>query len=513
MNAANTVIGAGQLAQRLGPWRNAGGSMDDADGSALAGAGAGAGTGSGARAKPLQSALAERITALVLDGRLPLGSRLPAERALSTALGVSRTTVTAAYSQLRESGFTVSRQGSGSYVSLPESVTARAGGWRAVHDGFDSGVIDLTTASPVAPLPTLQAALRSAAEQLPSLADLNGCMPYGFNPLREAIAERYTAHGLPTAPDQILVTNGSQGAITMIARLLCGPGDRVLVESPSYPNALDTFRAAGTRPMPVPLDARGWTPGGYESALAQMRPRLAYLIPHFQNPTGHLMAPDMQASVARAAHRAGTWLLADETVTEVALDVPIPPPFVTTIRPGDADSVLVCGSMSKSCWGGLRIGWLRGPARVVHELAAARAAMDLSSPVLDQVAATAVLRGDQSYSEEHRKAWREQRAALAAAVRQTFPHWTFRMPEGGLSLWIRMDNEEATLLSKRAQTHGVLVHAGPRFGADAGTFERFVRMPYVLRPEQLREAVRRIDLARSAPGPRHASDYRADLVA
>ncbi len=509
MNAANTVIGAGQLVQRLGPWRGVAGSVDDADGFGPAGTGAGSG-----RAKPLQSALAERITALVLDGRLALGSRLPAERALSTALGVSRTTVTAAYAQLRESGFAVSRQGSGSYVSLPQSVTARgAGGWRAVHDGLDDDVIDLTTASPRAPLPMLQAALRSAAEQLPSLADLNGCMPYGFNPLREAIAQRYTARGLPTAADQILVTNGSQGAITMIARLLCGPGDRVLVESPSYPNALDTFRAAGTRPMPVPLDANGWTPGSYEGALAQMRPRLAYLIPHFQNPTGHLMDPDMQASVARAAHRAGTWLLADETVTEVALDVPVPPPFTTTIRPGDADSVLVCGSMSKSCWGGLRIGWLRGPARIVHELAAARAAMDLSSPVLDQVAAAAVLRGDHDYAVEHRKAWREQRAALAAAVRQTFPHWTFRMPEGGLSLWLRMDNEEATLLSKRAQTHGVLVHAGPRFGADAGTFERFVRMPYVLRPEQLREAVRRIDLARSAPGPRHASDYRADLVA
>jgi DNA-binding transcriptional MocR family regulator len=169
--------------------------------------------------------------------------------------------------------------------------------------------------------------------------------------------------------------------------------------------------------------------------------------------------------------------------------------------------------MAKSFWGGLRIGWLRGPVRIVHELAAARAAMDLASPILDQVAAVAVLRGDQGYLDEHRRAWREQRAALMQAVSETFPAWTYRVPEGGLCLWLRMDREEATALSQRAQSHGLLLHAGPRFGADAGTFERYVRLPYVQPPEVLREAVRRLDLARALPGPRHASDHRADLVA
>jgi DNA-binding transcriptional MocR family regulator len=225
------------------------------------------------------------------------------------------------------------------------------------------------------------------------------------------------------------------------------------------------------------------------------------------------MDPDMHASIARAARRAGSWLLADETITEAALDAPVPPPFATTIRPVDAEAVLVCGSLAKSFWGGLRIGWLRGPARIVHELAAARAAMDLASPVLDQVAATSVLRGDQDYVEEHRRRWREQRAALMRAVDETFPAWTYRVPEGGLSLWLRMDRDEATALSQRAQTHGVMVHAGPRFGADPGTFERYVRIPYVQPPELLREAVRRIALARAVPGPRHAVDHRSDLVA
>jgi DNA-binding transcriptional MocR family regulator len=502
MSGAST-IGAGQLAQRLGPWRGVEREADGFDGPH--------GFRPGDRRKPLQNALAERITALVLDGRLALGTRMPAERPLSDTLGVSRTTVSAAYALLRESGFAVSRQGAGTYVSVPAGVAARgSGGWQA--DGRDGDVLDFMCAAPLAPLPTLQAALRTAAELLPAHSGI-GYQPYGLATLREAIAGHYAARGLPTSPDQILVTNGALGAITMVARSVCGPGDRALVEAPSYPNALDALRAAHARPTPVPIGESGWAPGDYEGALMQLRPRLAYLIPHFQNPTGHLMAPDMQASVAHAARRAGTWLLADETITEAALDVPVPPPFAATLRPVDAETVLVCGSLAKSCWGGLRIGWLRGPARIVHELAAARAATDLASPVVEQLAAASILRGDQDFVHEHRRQWRLQRAALMQAVDETFPEWTYRVPEGGLCLWLRMDREQATALTRRAQTHGVMVHPGPRFGADAGTFERYIRLPYVHRPEALREAVRRLAVARAVPGPRHPSDYRNDLVA
>jgi DNA-binding transcriptional MocR family regulator len=489
MKTVGGSIGAAQLVQRLGPWRVA----------------------ASARGKSLQGALAERITALVLDGRVAVGVRLPAERTLSTAAAVSRTTVTAAYALLRESGFAVSRQGSGSYTALPDHAAARtSGGWHAA-DGED--VIDLNCAAPMAPLPEVQEALRCASEQLPAHAGVGSNLPYGLSSLREAVADRYCERGLPTSPDQILVTGGALGAITLVSRLLLRPGDRVLVEGPTYPNALDTFRYVQARPMPVPLDEDGWAAGSFENALVQLHPRLAYTIPHFQNPTGHLMEPDCQASLARAARRAGSWLLADETITDVALDTPVPAPFAASIRATDAEAVLVCGSLAKSFWGGLRIGWLRGPAQIVHELAAARAAMDLASPVLDQLAAVAVLRGDESYVERHRERWREQRATLMRTVDELFPEWSYRVPEGGLSLWVRMDRDGSTGLAHRAQTHGVLLHSGPRFGADAGTFERYLRLPYTQRPEVLVEALRRIALARAVPGPRRTLEHRADLVA
>lgn len=518
------VLTAPQLATLLGAWQ------------AAAPAG---------RSTPLHRALAQRITALVLDGRIGVGVRLPAERALSGALAVSRTTVAGAYALLRESGFCESRRGSGSCTALPGGVGAHtAGGWHSdagaadgagPDDGADpAGLIDLMVAAPLVRLPELQTALRGAADQLPRFVDTGGLAPYGLPALRQAVAEDYTARGLPTEPGQILVTSGAQGAITLISRLLLRPGDRMVVEAPTYPNALDAFRAAQARLVPVPVPTPDSTPdapdNALEETLTQLRPRLVYSIPFFQNPTGRVMDPERQAALARAARRAGSWVLADETLIDTALNRPVPLPFGVAVRPADAEAVLACGSLAKSFWGGLRIGWVRGPARMVHELAAARAAADLSSPVLDQLAAVEVLTGgrpgagrplpaptQQTLAEQtlarHRELWLEQRDALVGAVREAFPQWTFHVPEGGLCLWIRMDREEASALAHRARTHGLLLHAGPRFGADPGTFERHIRLPYTQPVPVLGEAVRRLALAARVPGPRWPGEYRADLVA
>ena len=491
----NGLIGGIQLAQLLGPWR----SVDrGANGT-------------------LHTALAERIKGLILDGRVPLGARLPAERGLADALALSRTTVTAAYAQLRETGHATSRHGSGTFTSLPDQAVVHTSGIRWSGAGplnrVPDEAVDLLCAAPTAPLPQLREATLWAADHLSEFVHANGYSPYGLEALREAVAQRYTDRGAPTAPDQILITAGAQGAITLAARLLCRAGDRVVIETPTYPNAADTLRAEQVRLVPVPVDGGGWAAGSVERALAESRPRLAYLIPFFQNPTGALMPPEQQASVAAAAHKSGTWLLADETVQDTALDVPVPAPFSAAVRPADQDQVLSCGSLAKSFWGGLRIGWIRGPARVVHELAAMRAATDLASPVLDQLIAIRVLRNGETALDGHRDRWREQRAALAAALARTFPAWTYRMPEGGLCLWLRMDREDSSALALRAQTHGLWLHSGPRFGVDAGTMDRYLRLPYTLCPEDLDEAVSRISLARAMPGTRLIPDRRADLVA
>jgi len=492
---ANGLIGSTQLAQLLGPWR----SVDRGA----------SGT--------LHTALAERIKGLVFEGRVPVGARLPAERGLADALTLSRTTVTAAYAQLRETGHATSRHGSGTFTALPDQAAVHPSGlWQTdlTRLGAAPGdVIDLLYAAPTTPLPQLREATIWAADHLTEFNGISGYSPYGIEALRQAIADRYTERGAPTTGDQILITTGAMGAISLVARLLCRSGDRVLIETPTYPNAADTLRAGQARLLPVPVDGEGWQPGSVERALTQSRPRLAYLIPHFQNPTGALMPAEQQRSIAVAAHKSGTWVLADETVLDTALDVPAPAPFSAAVRPGDQDMVLTCGSLGKSFWGGLRIGWIRGSARVIHELAAMRAATDLASPILDQLIAIRVLRIGDSLLEERRAQWREQRAALTAALDESLPNWTYRLPAGGLCLWVRMDREDSSALAQRAQTHGVWLHSGPRFGVDAGTLDRYLRLPYTLGSADLTEAVRRIALARAVPGSRPATVHRADLVA
>lgn len=495
MDGAAAVLGPAQLARLLGPWRVVGGS----------------------ERHPARQILAERIRSLILDGRIAVGARLPAERPLSEALQVSRTTVTAAYALLVEQGYAAARRGSGTFTALPERLLARPSGGFQTTD--DPDVIDLSCAGPAAPMAELRAATAWAAERL-ALAGGNTYRPYGLPELRAAIAQRYTARGLPTEPGQILVTSGAQGAITLVTRLLVRMGDRVLLEGPTYPNSIDSFAAARARLCPVPLDeTTGWTDGTsgripLAQAAGRLSPRLVYSVPYFQNPTGLTLPAELAGPIARAARRAGAWLLADETMIDCALDVPVPPPFATEVSPADAERLLVCGSLSKSFWGGIRVGWLRAPSRVVHELAASRASLDLASPVLDQLIGVAVLSEGLGVPDDRRAEARAARAALEAAVRESMPDWTWRTPPGGLSLWVRLaEGEESTSLVYRAATHGLLLQGGPRFGADPGTYERFLRLPYTQSPDTLREAVRRLAAARSALGPVRAPESRRDLVA
>ena len=195
--------------------------------------------------------LAATVRSLILDGRIPLQSRLPPERALAATIGCSRATVTFAYNRLREEGYIESRQGAGSWVALPA-------GHRAATDTLLAGAgLEMRIAALPAP-PALDELARAAVGDLPRWLDHHGYDPLGLPPLREAIAARYTARGLPTRAEQIIVSNGALQAIDLTIRALVRRGQRVLVEIPSYPAALDALRASGARPVAVPVSAAGW---------------------------------------------------------------------------------------------------------------------------------------------------------------------------------------------------------------------------------------------------------------
>ncbi|MFG3558321.1 PLP-dependent aminotransferase family protein [Micromonospora sp. NPDC047557] len=442
-----------------------------------------------AGARPAYRYLAREISALILDGRIALHVRLPAERDLAATLNTSRSTITAMYDLLRENGYAYSRQGSGTWTALPRGRTPT--GITRLLAQADTA-IDLARAAPGLPEHTLIDALAEVAPQLAEHAGTPGYHPYGLPELRAAIAERFTRRGLATTPEQILVTSGAQHALTLTLGLLCSPGDRAMVENPSYPNALEAMRRARLHTVSVPVTDTGWDIEIVESTIRQAAPQLAYLIPDFHNPTGCLMPDNERARILRAAHRSGTWLIIDETLADLALDLPVPPPFASHATAGGNGQVITIGSMSKTHWAGLRIGWLRAPSRLVTELAGQRVATDMGGSVLDQLLALNLLARTGQLLPSRIEQMRKQRAALSEALAEHIPQWTWHLPPGGLSLWVDLGAPIAVSLAEQALDYGVRIEGGTYFAAHPGMFEQRLRIPYTTPADTLREAVRRM---------------------
>jgi DNA-binding transcriptional MocR family regulator len=443
---------------------------------------------------PAYRDLTQALRQLILDGRLPLDVRLPGERDLAAALAISRTTVTAAYTALRDEGFMLTQHGSRAITAVPPGAPPRQTALSG--DPLGGDLLDLAFSTLPAPEGVLHQAYAAAMEALPAYLPTHGYASLGLPVLREAVASRYRRHGLPTDAGQIIVTFGALHALSLLVRALTSPGDRVLVDQPSYLHALDTFRQAGCQTVPVALTEEGWDVAGLCAAIRQTAPRLAYLIPDFHNPTGWCMPQAQRAVVARAAHESRTTLIVDETLAELALDGPVPLPFALQ---GGQGEVISIGSLSKSFWGGLRIGWIRAPGPLVARLAGARAALDLGAPVLEQLAAAQLLADPTSVLAARRATLRHQRAALMHALAEHLPEWRYHLPAGGLSLWVSLPDPLSSALAVTSTRFGVRVLAGSHFGR-AGLFERQLRLPFTLPEAELGKAVRRLARAYRALG-------------
>ncbi len=436
--------------------------------------------------RPYYRELAEAVRGLILDGRLAVGVRLPAERHLADALGVSRTTVTAAYDRLRGRGYLESRQGSGSRTALPDpGALGTDNPWLASDE---DGLLPLHAAAPPATV-LLGEAVEDAGRAYHRYALGSGYHPAGLTPLREAVARRYGERGLPTRPEQILVTAGAQHAVHLLMSAFAEPGGPVLVESPSYPHAIDAVRLRGARLVPVGVQEDGWHLDLVSGAMRQSAARLAYVIPDFQNPTGHLMSDDDRRALVDAARRHGVTLIADESWAEIALDDTA---RAAPLAAFDTDGrVISVGSASKLWWGGLRVGWIRASAATVRRLAGLRAAVDIAGGVFEQLVVARLFERIEEARAERRHALGASCAALAAVLREELPAWAFRVPRGGGSLWVRLDGPVADAVAGAAAARGVRLAPGPWFGVD-GTLARYLRLPFTQPPAVLEEAVRRI---------------------
>lgn len=431
------------------------------------------------RSGPAYHGLADAIRLLIVDGRLPVGARLPSERAMADALRVSRTTVTAAYAQLREDGYLNARRGARSTTALPVAPAARTEAAPAMTS--------LAAAALSAPAASVVEAFGEATRDVTPYLHEPGHELVGVLPLRQAIAERYCERGLPTEPDEVLVTTGALHAIGLILTTYVQPGDRVLVEQPTYHGALSAITTAGARPVPVAMTEDGWELDALQAAIHQLSPSLAYLIPDNQNPTGMTMPVEDRKRLARIITETRTRTVIDETILDMWLDGPMPAPtaaVMTTRR----DLVLTVGSMSKSFWGGLRVGWIRAERATIATIAALRPSIDMGTPVLEQFAAARLLARREEVLPERREILRQRRAFLLALLSRHLPDWEPGPGVGGMSLWVRLPAPMSTALSAAASRLGLELPAGPRFGVD-GTLERFVRIPYALPEDRLSEAI------------------------
>lgn len=440
---------------------------------------------------PAYRGLGDVLQELIGDGRIPIGTRLPSERSVTDALRVSRTTVTRAYSDLVEAGFATAKQGSGTYAAVP--IDRRRAHDRALQPlgraQPSDDAIDLNCAASAA-TPGVAAAYERALAALPTYLRSDGYLPSGLPVLQAAIADSYAERGLPTVPEQIVITSGALSAVAIVGRALSRPGDRVLIETPVYSNAIGALRLGSGRligsPLADPLGAEGWDLEGIEATLRQTSPHLAYVIPDFQNPTGFLMGNPDRERYARALAATRTTAIVDETLQPTGFGSrPMPAPFAA-----HASDTITIGSASKAFWGGLRVGWIRAPRHVVDGLVAARVHVDLGSSLFDQLVVTELV-GDTALLDTRRAVLREQRDALADALHTHLPTWRFRLPEGGLALWVQMPHGSATRLAADVERAGVYLAPGPVFAVEGGA-DTWMRFPFTKPADVLVSATRRI---------------------
>jgi len=453
-------------------------------------------------AAPAYVALADRIRLLVLDGRISIDTRLPAERDLAAQLDLSRTTVSATYAELREAGFLSSVRGSGSVARLPHRGIPTA-------EQPEPGYLDFTKATMQA-IPALADAARRAAEQLPAYLSDSGFDPIGQPVLRAALAARYTARGLPTDPEQIMVTIGAQHAIALLSRTLLSRGDRALVETPSYPHAYEALKNAGARLVPVTVTSdEGWDELGLEQAIQRTSPSLGYLMPDFHNPTGRSMSAELRERTLALAARHGTMLIADETMAELAIDDVEPVlPFAAY---GDA---ILIGSVGKTVWGGVRVGWIRAERNIIQRLVRTRSSGDLGTPILEQLVVANLLPELDGILATRKAQLREGRDWMLRLLAERIPEWQVPSPAGGITTWINLGAPVSSQLAIAARSQGLQIAAGPRFGID-GAFERFIRVPFGQSRSEIERGVDALAAAWATVG-RHPvpvdSGYLAEVV-
>ncbi len=356
---------------------------------------------------PLVRRIDAAIRSLILSGELAAGRRLPSSRELAADLGVGRNTVVHAYEQLLAEGYLASRAGAGTFVpdalparrpvpppaspGSPRRAAARLSSRAAAVLG-EAGILGggaFATCVPDLgrfPFPLWRRLLARAWREVRA-RELAYEAPCGHEGLRAQIAEyvRLTRQ-VRCDPAQVIVVNGAQHGLDLCARLLADAGDRAWVEDPGYPGARRAFRAADLELVPIPVDAEGLAPS---AARRPPPPRLVYITPSHQFPTGVVTSLARRRELLALAARHGAWILEDDYDGEFRMSGP---PIASLQGIDEAGRVVYVGTFSKALFPAIRIGYLVVPAALVGRFSDAVARLTLAGPRVGQAALCAFLR-------------------------------------------------------------------------------------------------------------------------
>jgi 2-aminoadipate transaminase len=292
-----------------------------------------------------------------------------------------------------------------------------------------------------APNPDVQPIARLQEAAVKAWADARGNLGYGelagYAPLRELIADRMVVRGIHASPGEIMVTNGSQQGIDLVARLMLDPGDSILVEGPTYIGAMQTFDAYEVDYIVIPMDDEGIDVIALEERLDRLerKPKLLYTIPAFQNPTGASISPARREALLELAERRHILILEDDPYGELWYDQP-PAPALRADHP----SVVYLGSFSKTIAPGLRVGWMTPPAEMLDLLLMAKEGTDIHS---NRIATRTVYHAATDFLDVHVEGLRDfygsRRDVLLEGLASSMPSEVeWNVPGGGFFLWIRL---------------------------------------------------------------------------
>lgn len=331
----------------------------------------------------------------------------------------------------------------------------------------------------------------------------------GYEPLRDMIARHITRYGIQAQAENVLITTGSQQALDLIGKLLINPGDRILVEAPTYLGALQAFNVYGAAYVSVPCDEHGLRTDLLEGPL-RFGPKFMYVLPNFQNPSGTTLSEDRRHTLVSLAQKYGIPIVEDDPYGQLRYEGEHLPPLVVLDRenvPYDGGytlgNVIYLSSFSKTLAPGFRLGWIVAPPEVIAKLVQLKQGADLHTSTFAQVVAYEVARGN--FLDEHvkriRSVYRERRDVMLEALAQHFPSevkWTH--PKGGLFLWVTLpEGMDANKLFEEALRQNVAFVPGDSFFAPNGQSQegrRHLRLNFSnAQPELIREGIRRLSVA------------------